>query len=370
MYFQIWIATHWMRSDPMGNCLSNCFGTACTDQNGHHGAALSKSTTTAAATGSKPVTFTPIHTIASVNADRPTSVTTHITRLPPTSATRAAPPYHIDGVPAQTVPRNYSAGPAAAVVTTREKSMFGAKSQSTAGASAAKRNSWDTHARRISFTSKEPSETKIIVLYEQYKDADEDAILAEGVEQFCKDLNVRPEEFRVLVLAWKFNAETMCRFTRSEFIGGCKRLKADSIKTIQSRFNDMLKEVKSMDAFKEFYRWTYRFGLDSDQGQRTLPTDIAISLWRLVFTQREPPLLERWLVFLESHPEIKGIPRDTWDMFLHFVEQVGADLSNYDDTEAWPSLLDDFVEHENDRQNQNVVHKMHCAAAGAGEEFW
>jgi DCN1-like protein 3 len=40
-------------------------------------------------------------------------------------------------------------------------------------------------------------------------------------------------------------------------------------------------------------------------------------------------------------------------MFLNFVTSVGSDLSLYDDTEAWPSLLDDFVEFENDQLNQN-----------------
>ena len=40
-------------------------------------------------------------------------------------------------------------------------------------------------------------------------------------------------------------------------------------------------------------------------------------------------------------------------MFLNFVQTVGSDLSQYDDTEAWPSLFDDFVEFENDQLNQN-----------------
>ena len=80
---------------------------------------------------------------------------------------------------------------------------------------------------------------------------------------------------------------------------------------------------------------------------------MAISLWKLVFSQDEPFLLSKWLAFLEKF-EIRGIPKDTWDMFLNFIEQVGSDLSSYDDTEAWPSLFDDFVEYENDRQNQNV----------------
>lgn len=47
-----------------------------------------------------------------------------------------------------------------------------------------------------------------------YKDEHEDAILEEGMEQFCEDLHVDPAEFRVLVLAWKFQAATMCKFTR------------------------------------------------------------------------------------------------------------------------------------------------------------
>lgn len=202
---------------------------------------------------------------------------------------------------------------------------------------------------------REASESKINALFELYKDPEEDNILAEGIEKFCQDLGVRPEEFKVLVLAWKYNAAAMCKFTRLEFLSGCKTLKVDSIKGIQSKFPDMLKEITDPEKFKDFYKWTYKFGLDSDLGQRTLPTDIAIGLWRLVFTQNEPAILNRWLDFLEKHPGIKGIPKDTWDMFLNFSETIGDDLGFYDDNEAWPSLFDDFVEYENDRQNQNVT---------------
>ena len=46
-------------------------------------------------------------------------------------------------------------------------------------------------------------------------------------------------------------------------------------------------------------------------------------------------------------------PSDTWDLFLPFALSVDSDLSGYDENEAWPSLFDDFVEHENDQANQN-----------------
>lgn len=200
------------------------------------------------------------------------------------------------------------------------------------------------------------SENKIIALFEQYKDSNDDCILAEGIEQFCKDLQIPPEDFKILVLAWKLNAEQMCCFTRNEFITGLKSIRCDSIKSIQTRLPELVAEVDwNREQFKDLYRFTFRFGLDTANGQRILPTDMAVVLWQLIFSRNEPPVLKRWLGFLETHQSIRGIPRDTWNMFLNFSETVGNDLSSYDDTEAWPSLFDDFVEYENDQANQNIT---------------
>lgn len=199
------------------------------------------------------------------------------------------------------------------------------------------------------------SESRISQLFDQYKDNSEEAILAEGIENLCNDLHLNPDDFKVLVLAWKLNASQMCRFTKEEFVHGLKSMKTDSIKSIQQRLNDITDELtRDSEQFKDLYRFTFKFGLDVSTGQRILPSDIAVALWRLVFTNNEPPILDRWLSYLESNPHIRGIPKDTWYMFLNFCEFVGDDLSSYDDTEAWPSLFDDFVEYENDQMNQNV----------------
>ncbi|KAK4874940.1 hypothetical protein RN001_014300 [Aquatica leii] len=213
----------------------------------------------------------------------------------------------------------------------------------------------------MGITDSKSLDTKLNILFDIYKDETEDAILAEGIEQLCKDLQVCPDEFKVLVLAWKLNAEQMCRFTRSEFVKGLKCMRADSIKSIQTRLPEIVNEVgNDPELFKDLYRFTFKFGLDSVIGQRILPSDMAVVLWRLVFTVREPPILNRWLNFLENRPVIRGIPRDTWNMFLNFSEAVGNDLSSYDDNEAWPSLFDDFVEYENDHTNQNISKDKEC----------
>ncbi|CAH0723413.1 unnamed protein product, partial [Brenthis ino] len=199
------------------------------------------------------------------------------------------------------------------------------------------------------------SESKINQLFELYKDNSDDSILADGIENLCNDLQLNPDDFKVLLLAWKLNASQMCRFTKSEFVQGLKSMKTDSIKGIQQKLNDISHEIiRDTEQFKDLYRFTFKFGLDVSTGQRILPADIAVLLWRLVFTNNEPPILDRWLAYLEKNPHIRGIPKDTWYMFLNFCEFVGEDLSSYDDTEAWPSLFDDFVEYENDQMNQNI----------------
>lgn len=198
-----------------------------------------------------------------------------------------------------------------------------------------------------------PEETatnSLDTFFQKYKDESEDAILAAGMEQFCEDLDVNPTDFIVLVLAWKFQASEMCRFTREEFINGCQLLGATDVKTLKKRFPTLVQETsQSEKSFKELYSFTFSFGLDRSSGQRTLPVDMATALWELVFTYKTPPLLERWCTFLRENV-VHGVSRDSWSMFLPFITTIAPDFSNYDESEAWPSLFDDFVEQELEKE--------------------
>lgn len=221
------------------------------------------------------------------------------------------------------------------------------------GVVAGKNSSHDV-MRTLSYSKQEVDVTKINALFAKYKDDTEDAILADGMEKFCQDLGVDPTEFIVLVLAWKFNASQMCRFTRTEFVDGFKALKVDSIRSLQNRFPELEAEVTNdLEKFKDLYRFTFKFGLDVEEGQRALPKNIALPLWKLVFSKNVPAVLDRWFAYLENR-QLRGISRDTWYMFLNFTEAIEPDFENYDDSEAWPSLFDDFVESEREMAKQKA----------------
>lgn len=171
-------------------------------------------------------------------------------------------------------------------------------------------------------------------LFEEYKDKNEEgSILSEGVEKLCQDLNYSPDEFPILVLAFCLDAKQMCCFTKKEFIHGLKKLNATTINELRQRLKQIVESLETdMDLFKHLYRFTFHFGLDD--GTRILGIDMAMSLWRLVYSIHKPPdnVLERWLNFLVKE-NIRGIQRDTWMMFQNFSESF--DINSYDSDEAW-----------------------------------
>lgn len=205
--------------------------------------------------------------------------------------------------------------------------------------------------RQVPSAPSGPSKHALIEKYfSKYKDAGEEAILAEGMEKFCVDLGVDPTEFVVLVLAWKFGASQMCRFTKEEFLNGCQKMRVHDAKSLKERFPELVAETREVENFQELYNFTFSFGLDHTTGQRSLPVEMAMPLWDLVFTQNRPIILDQWFAFLKES-DVRGISRDTWNMFLPFVNTILPDFSNYDESEAWPSLFDDFVEYELAKQS-------------------
>jgi DCN1-like protein 3 len=202
------------------------------------------------------------------------------------------------------------------------------------------------------------NEAKIIQLFNKYCSKDEtDTICADGVEELCKDLLIEPNDFQLLVLAWKLDAKKMCKFSKKEFINGLRdTFNVDNLNDLKLKLSLIEFDlISNQNEFKNLYKWTFDFGLD--EGERTLPLDIAILLWQLVYDKNSPLILNRWLEFLKlDSNQIKGIPRDTWCMFQQFSRTIGNfNFESYDDNEAWPCIFDEFVQYELKLKKQKIT---------------
>ena len=76
-----------------------------------------------------------------------------------------------------------------------------------------------------SSTRSATDQKRLAALFDRYKDPqEEDKISEDGIVRFCDDLQLDPVGQPVLLIAWKFKAQTQCVFTKKEFMTGMTEL--------------------------------------------------------------------------------------------------------------------------------------------------
>jgi DCN1-like protein 4/5 len=189
-------------------------------------------------------------------------------------------------------------------------------------------------------------------IFDKYADTSADTIGPEGVERFCTDLGLDPSDKRVLLLAWKMRAKRMGYFSRDEFQTGLAALKATTVAQVK-RALPALEEQIDMDpeAFHDFCTFAFKFCL-TEPMQKLIDVPTACQMLQIVMPAE--PLQPLFVDFLQAQTEYKVVNFDQWTSFLRFTQDVKPDLSNYDESQAWPLLLDNFVEWGRERLAQPI----------------
>lgn len=138
---------------------------------------------------------------------------------------------------------------------------------------------------------------KVEQLFVHYRDPnDPNKIGLDGVVRFLEDLRLSPESQMVLIIAWRFKAETQCEFTRTEFVNGFLEVGVDSLDKLIAKLPSMEHDLVDLNKFKDFYQYTFNYA--KDQGQKGLDLDMAIAYWNIVMKGRFK-FLDLWCKFLQ-----------------------------------------------------------------------
>jgi len=165
---------------------------------------------------------------------------------------------------------------------------------------------------------------------------------AEGIEKFCHELEIDPEDPVLLAFAYHINASEMGCFYKDEFINGLEKLKLDSIDGIKHYFVTLRKELENTNALKLIYKYVFELG-KSEPEQKCIDVEMAVGLLNLLLAPRYNHA-KNFVEFLNQQPNTKVINMDQWTNFLEFCTSVNEDCSNYDESAAWPTLLDEYVQ--------------------------
>ncbi|XP_034935224.1 DCN1-like protein 5 isoform X1 [Chelonus insularis] len=202
------------------------------------------------------------------------------------------------------------------------------------------------NARRCAKTEDVPSassfsQKRCIAWFREYTVPDDpDTLGPEGMEKFCEDIAVEPENVVMLVLAYKMNARQMGFFTLSEWLKGLSELQCDSINKLQQKLEYLRNLLNDPHTFKGIYRYAYDFARDKDQ--RSMDMETARVMLQLLLGKHWP-LFSQFAQFLDQS-KYKVINKDQWCNILEFSRTINHDLTNYDLDGAWPVMLDEFVE--------------------------
>ncbi|KAI9793105.1 MAG: Scaffold-type E3 ligase [Peltula sp. TS41687] len=202
-------------------------------------------------------------------------------------------------------------------------------------------------------------------LFDKYRDApadNPDGIGIDGSMKYMQDLKVDLEDIAVLIIGEALQSPSMGEFTREDFVAGWKGLNADTITKQQHAIISLRKKIPTdPELCRRVYRHTFQ--LARPASQKSIPLEIAIEYWRLLFSSAHGGVdwvsnstlwLEWWLMFLQEKWK-KSVNRDMWNMTYEFCKKTMEDesLGWWDENGAWPGVVDDFVLYVKQRREQD-----------------
>jgi len=220
------------------------------------------------------------------------------------------------------------------------------------------------------------STSKLITLFDKYKDPDGDIISTQGTVQFFTELGFKQDEEeldgqddtpKLLSLAYELQSPSLGKWTRKGWIDGWKNVGCDTIDGMKAGLVRLEAKLGSDPSyFRTVYNFTFNFA--RSEGQRSLAKDTALEYWKslLHFGVGKEALrygpeddgedvdmdggqrwtrkhTEMWMEFMKARGDV-AVSKDTWQMLPDFIRSFDGDFNKHDDQAAWPTIIDDFVE--------------------------
>lgn len=149
---------------------------------------------------------------------------------------------------------------------------------------------------QLYYRERDTDHKKVEQLFRSYQDPNDQAkISTDGVCRFLDDLRLDPTSKLVLIIAWKFRAETQCEFSRTEFVNGFVDLGVDSIDSLRAKLPSLETELRDPNKFKDFYQFTFSYA--KEDTQKGIDLDMAIAYWNIVL-KGQFKFLDQWCEFL------------------------------------------------------------------------
>lgn len=202
--------------------------------------------------------------------------------------------------------------------------------------------------------SNNPLRSHLNKIFDKYRESpreEPDEINIEGTGQLLGELEIDLEDIGFLVFSEIVQSPTMGKITREGFVDGWSEATIDTLPKMRNLILQRRSELSTnTSTFKNIYNHTFVIALPS--GSKTLPLEVALVFWQLVFgangyhwRTNQSPWLDWWVTF-QQEKHTKAINKDLWKQTLNFAMETMKDdsLGFWNEESSWPSVVDEFVE--------------------------
>lgn len=204
---------------------------------------------------------------------------------------------------------------------------------------------------KAAVATKAPSKAnkaKLEALFKKYDGEGDDVgtVCEDKLSAFFTDSGVDEEGVDSVVLMWYWKCSAPGEISKEEFLKGMANLGIDDTSGLKKSLDRVVATLSNKDTFRDYYKWLFAFHREAEE-RKSLDKEDALPLWAVHLKGRFTHL-DQWMEFQKaSGPKV--VKRDEWDMLLEFAFECSAkkytpNFSNYEDSGAWPVLIDDFVE--------------------------
>ncbi|GAA6026909.1 hypothetical protein JCM8097_005954 [Rhodosporidiobolus ruineniae] len=194
------------------------------------------------------------------------------------------------------------------------------------------------------------------------EDEDAETMGGEGIERLFEEMELSMEGVHPFILAWKVKAPpgSFGSFRKADFEAAFKPQKIDTSAKLSSELLALesalyppssAADEDSQDSyiasaataeFRSFYAFCFPFL--KNEGSKSLPPEMAIAVLGVVLAPRFE-LAKGFVEFATAQGDkFKAMSLDSWTQLFDFCEQVAPDLTGWSEDDAWPSIIDSFVE--------------------------
>jgi len=180
-------------------------------------------------------------------------------------------------------------------------------------------------------------------------------------------MSVDPDGRLALIFAWICGCKELGVIQQNEFNEGMKKLGYDNqgltkvSQELKKKETALMKETalsKNAD-WKDFYLWGFNICREGPD-KRGIEKAMAVCMLKLILGEKKPHV-SQFCSYIEQDENVRVISQDFWTCFCEFSNTVSDDLKNYDEEEAWPCLIDQYVAHRKglttDAENSDVLVK-------------